>query len=358
MKTETWVRLAAMGICAAATLAASYILIRYFAGILIPFVLSALVASLLRPAARFLKKRFRLPEKLGGTVLILTAVLALSFGIVSLGRYLYREVGEGIAALPAMLADEENPLRKLVDLIETWSGDGPAAGGDWEGLYSMLSGMVENAVRTASEALTEGATAVIVKLPRVLLSLLVTVISLFYLFFDHEKLLSQLKLFLGGTAVCRLSSFMGRTRKVAGAYTKAYLSLLLLTYSELLAGFLILNIERPVPLALLIALIDLLPVLGVGTVLIPYGIFCLIAGDMYRGIGLLVLFALMYVVRQFAEPRLLSTTLGVHPLFTLFAVYAGFSLFGIFGVLLAPFVLYGLKAVCMSFREEKKNGEP
>jgi len=101
------------------------------------------------------------------------------------------------------------------------------------------------------------------------------------------------------------------------------------------------------------AAVDLLPVFGVGTVLLPWSLFSFVGGDVYRGVGLLVLFFVMYVVRQFAEPRILGSTIGVHPLFTLFAVFAGFSLFGIWGMVLFPLLLYGVKALLSGVTEEK-----
>ena len=72
-------------------------------------------------------------------------------------------------------------------------------------------------------------------------------------------------------------------------------------------------------------------------------LYC-IAGDMFRGIGLLILFGAMYAVRQFAEPRIVGETIGVHPFFMLIAVFAGFRLFGLGGVLLIPILLYVAKA--------------
>ncbi len=352
MKTETWVRLAAMGICGVIAALAGYAVIRYFAGILFPFLLAALVSSLLRPAAGFLRRRFRLPEKIGGTVLILLAVGILSFGLVVLCRWLYGSARDLIADLPAMLEDSENPLRKIVDLIKRWDGSGSTAG-ELETLYGMLSGMIQEAIGSASAALTAGAGSVIVALPRLLLSVVVGVIALFYLFFDGVALREQMRFFCSESALQRLFSLFSRIRSAVGGYVRAYLTLLLLTYAELCAGFLILNVSRPFLIALLAAAVDLLPVFGVGTVLLPWSLFSFFGGDVYRGVGLLVLFFVMYVVRQFAEPRILGSTIGVHPLFTLFAVFAGFSLFGIWGMVLFPLLLYGVKALLSGVTEEK-----
>lgn len=350
MKTETWVRLAAIGICIGTAALFGYVLVRYFAGILLPFLLAAMAASVLRPAAVFLKRYLRLPEKLCGTLVIAAAVMLCSFGIVSLGRYLYEGAAGLLAELPAMLEDAENPLGRLTALAEGRSGAAEHIG-DAEALYGMAKNMVRKTADAAGTALTSSAASLIVKLPRLMLSVVVGVIALFYLFFDREKLAARTAAFFGERTAGRIVRFLTRMRRAVGGCLKAYTTLTILTYAELLAGFLILNVKRPAVLAAVAAAVDLLPVFGVGTVLLPWSIGCFLTGNVFRGVGLLVLFGVMYVVRQFAEPRLLSSTIGVHPLFTLFAVFAGFSLFGIFGMLAAPLLLYAVKAGIDSWTE-------
>ncbi|MBQ1976166.1 MAG: AI-2E family transporter, partial [Clostridia bacterium] len=216
----------------------------------------------------------------------------------------------------------------------------------------MLSDMLREATATASSALTGLATSLLVGLPKVLFSVLVGVIALFYLFFDASGVLSQMRFFLSEDSLTRLRVGMMRIREAVGRCMRAYLLLTFLTFSELLAGMLILNVSRPVLVSFVIALVDLLPVLGVGTVLIPWSIFAFIGGDMFRGIGLLILFGAMYAIRQFAEPRIVGDTIGVHPFFMLIAVFAGFRLFGLGGVLLVPILLYVAKAAITEMARE------
>ena len=344
MKTETWVRLAAIGICIVCAAAGGYFLIRYFSGILLPFAVAAMIASILKPAASRLRERTRLPEKMGGTLLILSAVAILSFGIFTLGEFLYDGAREGIASLMATLDDEGNPLRRIASLADGRGGSSLAGKEELRALSDMLSDMLRQTMSSASASLTGFATSLIMGLPKVLLSVLVGVIALFYLFFDGAGIVSQMRFFLSENSISRLRVGMMRVREAVGRCVRAYLLLTFLTFSELLAGMLILNVGSPVMVAFVIALVDLLPVLGVGTVLIPWSILAFITGDMFRGIGLLVLFAAMYAVRQFAEPRIVGETIGVHPFFMLIAVFAGFRLFGIAGVLLVPILLYVAKA--------------
>ena len=107
-------------------------------------------------------------------------------------------------------------------------------------------------------------------------------------------------------------------------------------------------------LALLLTGVDILPVVGVGTVLVPWGILSLALGNTPLGIGLLALFAVSEVVRQVLEPRLLGSMLGVHPLTSLLALYLGARIFGLFGVILAPFLAVGLRVGFRYFCEKNK----
>lgn len=344
MKTETWVRLASIGICTVCAAAVGYVLIRYFSIILLPFAVAALIASVLRPAAARLRKRTHLPEKLGGTLLIVSAVGILAFGIFTLGKFLYDGARDTIASLMDTLDDEGNPLRRIASLAESWGGMSLSDKEELRALSDMLSDMLKETITSASSALTGLATSLIVGLPGVLFSVLVGVIALFYLFFDGSGVLSQMRFFLSDSSLARLRAGMMRVREAVGHCMRAYFLLAILTFSELLTGMLLLNVSRPVLIAFVIALVDLLPVLGVGAVLIPWSILSFIGGDMFRGIGLLILFGAMYAVRQFAEPRIVGDTIGVHPFFMLIAVFAGYRLFGFLGVLLIPILLYVIKA--------------
>ena len=98
-------------------------------------------------------------------------------------------------------------------------------------------------------------------------------------------------------------------------------------------------------LALLIAAVDFLPLLGTGVVLIPWGIICLILGQVRLGIGLLILYGVTTLIRQVLEPKLIGEGLGLHPLLSLLSMYAGLRLFGVWGMILAPLVAAGIKSV-------------
>ena len=121
-------------------------------------------------------------------------------------------------------------------------------------------------------------------------------------------------------------------------YVRSYSILMLITFVIMLIGFLILRVENAFLIALVVSLLDVLPLIGVGTVLVPWSIFQLLFGTASRGIGLIVLFVLNEIVRQFTEPRIVGKNLGIHPVISLLLLYVGYSVLGFAGLLLTPLV--------------------
>ena len=133
------------------------------------------------------------------------------------------------------------------------------------------------------------------------------------------------------------SSFLSTLVK----YLRSYLALMLLTFGVMLVGLLLLG-RREV---LVIAVLDVLPAIGVGVVLLPWSLYFFIIRDVGLGVGLLVLYLVHTVIRQLAEPKILGKSLGVHPTVTLLLLYAGYSLFGVLGILLVPVFTVLLEAL-------------
>ena len=107
-----------------------------------------------------------------------------------------------------------------------------------------------------------------------------------------------------------------------------------------------LRVPYPLLLAVIISILDILPLLGVGTVLIPWALVEIIfSKDYYTGIGLFILYVIITVVRQITEPKIVAGSLGLSPLLTLIAMYAGLRLFGFFGIIIGPFALLIIKTV-------------
>ena len=121
---------------------------------------------------------------------------------------------------------------------------------------------------------------------------------------------------------------------ILGKYLKAYALIMLITFTEMAVGLSILGVNGAIPIAAFTAVVDVLPVLGTGGIVIPWGLFNLVRGNLFLGFGLLVLYVVITFIRQAVEPRLVGQQIGLHPIVVL-CMYAGLKLFGVVGVVSA-----------------------
>ncbi|MBQ2718844.1 MAG: AI-2E family transporter, partial [Clostridia bacterium] len=289
-------------------------------------------------------KRTRLPLRL---VSALTVILLLTVGLLAvygIASHLISEVRGFFASLTA-LPSLSGELRALLERSPLLRPLGEYA-------EALLLHTVEALAARVPSFLGEA----VLTLPGVLLALLVFCVSAVYFSMDLDKVHAAVRRLLPSGLGERLTALREGVFRAGGAYLRAYLSLSGVIFLVMLLGLTLLRVRYAMLLALLLTGLDILPVVGVGTALVPWGIVSLALGNTPLGIGLLVLFAVSEVVRQVLEPRLLGSLLGVHPLISLLSLYLGARLFGLFGVILAPLLAVGLR---LGFRYlSEKNKKP
>ena len=139
-----------------------------------------------------------------------------------------------------------------------------------------------------------------------------------------------------GARFSAVPEFFRRLRSTAGQWLIAQLKLVGITYLLLTVGFFLLRVEFALVWALAVAAVDAFPILGTGTILVPWSLVCLLQHDTGKALGLLVLYGACALVRSTLEPKLVGRQLGLDPLVTLIALYAGFRFWGLPGMILAP----------------------
>jgi sporulation integral membrane protein YtvI len=205
--------------------------------------------------------------------------------------------------------------------------------------------LLSRLVSSLGEAIPRLAARMVTSLPNALLFAAVTVISGFYLCMGRREIEKSIVALLPKAIRDRAASWRRGLKNASWGYLRAYLILLLLTLAELFVGFLILGVDYAFLIALITAAVDILPVLGVGTVLIPWAAVALIQKNVTLGVGLLILFGAVSILRQILEPRIVGKSLGLHPLAALVASYVGWRIYGVVGMVAAPLVALLLKSV-------------
>lgn len=309
-----------------------YAIAGYLLPVLSPFLIAFIIASLTVAPARRLAESIKAPERVIRVVFsVLTTLIFFSVA----GFAVWQTAG----ALLRFLRDmgRENGLYDALDRILSMRL--PVANGLLsDDIMSQLGSAVRELVSGLISRLGSWIAGLVSSLPNLFLFILVTLLSLVYFSLDYDRITEFLKSLLPDRATVLLAKIRNSFTTVIRKYILSYSLIMLITYLTLLLGLIILRVRHAPVLALFIAVLDILPVIGVGTVLIPWGIYSIVVGNRLLGIGLLVLFVANTVIRQTSEPRIVGKSLNLHPLLTLMMIYIGYGLFGVFGVFVLPLI--------------------
>ena len=195
-------------------------------------------------------------------------------------------------------------------------------------------------------------------IPKIFVFSVITFISTVYFAFGLEGINSTVERILPEKIFAVLVRIKNGFISVGIKYIRSYTFIMLITFAIMLVGFLILRVAHAPLVALLVALLDLLPVIGVGTVLIPWSIISFVQGNTTIGIALIILTIFETVIRQLIEPKIIGRSVDLHPIVMLFSVYAGSKLLGVWGILGGPAVAVAIKFTYPVLFPSKKEDGP
>lgn len=317
--------------------AAVFFFCKFLLACLMPFVIGAVVAWLVQKPALYISSKTKIRRSAAAAVLALTlflgtASLVLFFSIKAIGAAvgLFKEINAFANELSGLFSNIKSSLNSFLNRL-------PAE----------FSSLAEEMYLTALNRFASSVTAFISSAagqtakyaPGFLLSCVVSAAAACYIAADFPKLAEFLRGICGKRIYDNSLRIKGILVNCVFKLLKGYLIIFVLTFSELLIGFTVLKIRYAPLLAALIAVIDILPVLGTGTALIPWAAAEILIGNTSFGIGIAVLYGVIAVVRNFAEPKIIGKQIGINPLFTLLAMFVGIKLFGFAGIFILPVAL-------------------
>ena len=318
--------------------------VRYALVWLLPFLLALGLAMLLEPLMEQARRRLRL--KRGFTAAVVTLVLVGGL-LTALIAVLVQAVEQALAllsSLPEMLAGLPETLERVQTRVSDFCAACPEGLRRWaEGALEDLPRMASTLAGQASSAALRGLSALMGALPGLFLACGTTVLAVFFTLTAYPQVMAFLRRQLPARWRGRAGGVKASVLDTLGKWLRAECILLLVTFLQLLAGLLLLRQEYALLLALLIALIDALPVFGTGTVLLPWAAVLCVAGNVPRGIALAALYAVIAVVRSVLEPKVMAAQVGLPPLVALAAMYVGFRVMGVAGMVLLPLAVLVVK---------------
>lgn len=344
-------RCADICIISVTAVAAVWLLMRYAVGILLPICIAIPISALLRPIAEFIGKRSRSSARVFGGILVFLLLFISAYAALTLCGSVANELSKSIENIADNLSSDDNMIHRMITSVSELGNRIPLLSGSERNGESVLSdeiyetviGAARECVAALSSSITSLAANLIRSMPSAVFSLAVSIIAIFYLTCDHDGVASAFEELLPRGVYDKISSLANGISGALTGYLRAYLTLMLITFAELFLGFTILRIKYSLPIATLTAFIDFLPILGTGTVLLPWAAISILCGDTYRGWGLLILFVVIYVIRQLAEPKIVGSFIGLHPMLTLCSAYIGFRVAGVLGMACSPIILYTVK---------------
>lgn len=316
---------------------AFWLSLRYLFPLFSPFVIGFLLALAAEPMVSFLHKRLRVPRPVSAGIGVSMAFCFLAMLLLLLCAFVAKE----LRSLAGVLPDLEQAAGAGISRFQSWLLDmtshaprsiRPVLQENVSSLFSGSAALVDQAVRY----LLGLAGNLLNHVPDSALSLGTAVIS-GYMF--SAKLPKIRRWLLRRIPKERLRAILDtgkRIKKVVFSWLTAQVKLMGVTFTVLVLGLVLLRIPYALVWALGISVVDALPVLGTGTVLLPWSVICLLQGDTARAIGLAGIYVTVTLTRSVLEPKLLGRHLGLDPLVTLMALYAGYKLWGIGGMILAP----------------------
>ncbi|MFZ2708477.1 MAG: sporulation integral membrane protein YtvI [Leptotrichiaceae bacterium] len=322
---------------------------------LFPFVLAFIFSMITQPIARFINKKTHLSAKVS-TIISIVAFFLVLFGLMSVVSIKFIEeiynLSKNLRGSSAQFNELWNKSldqgfvyidylpKEFITQIQSYTGE-----------------FINFAARSATTFVNQ-TIRFITSIPTLIIYTSITILSTLLMSLDKNDIVKFLEHQFPISWLNKIYNIKRDILSVFGSYLRAQLILVTICFFELLIAlnlflFLGLNVKYPLIFSIVISLIDALPILGAGAILIPWSIFSFITGDIKLGFAIFILYVIVLAVRQLLEPKLISQKIGVHPLVTLVSMYSGFKLLGIVGFLIGPIVMIILKNV---FSKELDNG--
>jgi sporulation integral membrane protein YtvI len=330
-----------------------YLGVRYVLDIILPFLIGFLFAySTIRLSHRLFKGdkvSYRIITLIATyVVIVLLITLLVTMGI--------NKVGDFIKAMPGFYKNTIEPYITSMEQIVSHYGD--LLPDFIDNSWNDIIGTVFDALKTGLSSLASGlvniTTSAISSAPNILASIIIMLVTSFYFVCDYENIAGWFVRTLPDHILKVTYEIRDFCENTLLKILVAYAQIMGVTFIELSIGLTIFGVSNSIMWSLIISFLDILPVLGVGTVLIPWGISCLITGNFLLGIELLVLYVIISFIRNIIEPRMVGTNLGLHPLATLFSMIVGLKLLGPVGMFGFPITL----SFFMTRQERLKETEP
>ncbi|KAA6448630.1 sporulation integral membrane protein YtvI [Bacillus swezeyi] len=319
-----------------------------------PFVIALILAVIINPFVEWLEERTDFPRGLNVGI-VLSGFLVAGAGFLTL---VVAEIVSGTAYLAKILPAQFNKAALFIEYFFTNRimplynrladfFDGLEAG-QQESIITQVQNLgseIASSTALFLSKILEMVPLFFAFLPNTAAVLIFSLLATFFISKDLHKLKERARAIFPDRLISGAAAVYAELKKALAGFLKAQLALVAITMVLVLIGLLALKVNHALAIAFLIGVVDLLPYLGAGSVFVPWIVYLVLAKQLPLAIGLGILYIIVLLFRQVAEPKILSQSIGLHPLGTLIALFAGFKLFGFLGLIIGPVLLVVIQAL-------------
>ena len=315
-----------------------YFAVKFLSSYLTPFLIGIFASFIVQRPANFINKKTKIPKGAITIVLvILTYVIIIALvGVISyllyigLSSFLQKE-------LPSYLPTIKSAFNGLSLWFATAFKDLPQEA--IASIQALPETLINKVASIGGGFAAELGLSLAKATPQTIITIIVTIVASCYIALDYDKVIKFIKAQLSERAISIITDIKELFTKNIFKMIRGYLILMTITFAELCVFVAILGYKNFIVIAAIIAVIDVLPVLGVGTVLIPWSLISLLTGNYLASIILILAYIVIAIVRNFLEPRIVGHQIGLNPLVMLIALFVGLRLMGFAGMFLLPLTM-------------------
>lgn len=327
-----------------------YLSFRFILPLIWPFLLAYLLAWIIRPSTEFLYKKARIPRAIGGSVSLLILIFIFGAALYYLGNLLIKQAVNFARSIPVYLSVLAGKLDNICSNCDEILGlrVGSARGLMDDNIVKMVD-KVKTDVIPGITARTLNFTVKIVAFVGVFMIILISAVLIIKEIPELRKKYENSYLYIDINRVTM------RLADAGIAYLRAQLLIMVLVAVCCVTGLVIIGNQYALLLGILIAILDALPLIGSGMVLLPWSVIKLMNGNIFAAAVLITVYLLCQIIREVAEPKLIGNSIGIKPLYTLISMFIGLKLFGIAGFILGPVGLIIIIAVFKGVNDKEEN---
>lgn len=309
-------------------------------GLFLPFIIAYGVSVLVNPLVNKLEKKLKIPRSLSTVIVILLTVGIIGAIVFAVGWKIVDEVQSLYKQLPQLVKNVQSVWNEMSEKTSNIYTNLPAD------VQTTVADFGDNIIKSVTDFIKHSYTPMVngignfaKALPKVFVWIIVFVLSLYFMVADVKTMRRIIGKCFSKRFLVHVRNVQRELKRYLGGYVKAQLTIMCIASVILLIGLTIMDIQYALLIAVGIAVFDALPFFGSGAVLWPWAAVSFITGDVRRGIGMIIMYLAVMLMRQMIEPKIVSENIGVYPLFTLMSMYVGYKVFSIGGMILGPIIL-------------------